>query len=257
MTKSAHRSLRVHLETAGWAVSATLEVPNAPAPIEALAPFLQRLASLSAEAAADAAAREGKRISCAKGCGACCRQLVAISLVEARALARLVAEMPAPRRNEIRRRFAHALRRIEESGVLTRNIAADESAPETPLALSPAQKRAAAWFALRVACPFLEDESCSIHEARPLVCREYQVTSPSAACARLYREPVDRVDPPVRLGEALARATARIAGVAVAMVPLVMALQIPPEVDAALAEPRDMTETLKVILSEIGAWRMD
>jgi Fe-S-cluster containining protein len=32
-------------------------------------------------------------------------------------------------------------------------------------------------------CPFLEDESCSIHPDRPLVCREYLVTSPAELCA--------------------------------------------------------------------------
>ena len=37
---------------------------------------------------------------------------------------------------------------------------------------------------------------CSIYEDRPLVCREHQVTSPAAACARLFREPVDRIELP-------------------------------------------------------------
>jgi hypothetical protein len=36
-----------------------------------------------------------------------------------------------------------------------------------------------------VACPFLEDEACSIHADRPLSCREYLVTSPPELCAAL------------------------------------------------------------------------
>ena len=62
---------------------------------------------------------------------------------------------------------------------------------------------------------------------------------------------------PVRISHALAHATEKIAGVSVAMVPLMMALQSAPEIDAALAKPRDMIEMLEVILGEIGDWRID
>ena len=257
MTPAPQKSVRIHVQTPDWAISSTLAVPAEPAPIEAWLPFLQSLASKSAQSAEDAAARDGKCVSCAKGCGACCRQLVAISLVEARGLARLVTDMPEPRQSEIRGRFAEALRRITESGVLERDFSNTETPAGEPLAETEHQRLGAAWFGLSVACPFLQDESCSIHESRPLVCREYQVTSPAAACSRLYKEPVERVEMSARLGQSLARATARIAGVSVAMIPLVMALQPSAEIDGVLAEPRDMIEMLEVILSEIGDWRID
>jgi Fe-S-cluster containining protein len=38
-------------------------------------------------------------------------------------------------------------------------------------------------FALRTPCPFLEEGSCSIYAQRPLVCREYLVTSPAERCS--------------------------------------------------------------------------
>ena len=47
-----------------------------------------------------------------------------------------------------------------------------------------------------VPCPFLEDESCSIHPERPLVCREYLVTSPAALCAGPTQEGVTPVAVP-------------------------------------------------------------
>ena len=53
-----------------------------------------------------------------------------------------------------------------------------------------------AYFALRVPCPFLEDESCSIHAERPLVCREYLVTSPAELCAGPTQEGVTPVAVP-------------------------------------------------------------
>jgi len=53
-----------------------------------------------------------------------------------------------------------------------------------------------AYFALRVPCPFLEEESCSIHPDRPLVCREYLVTSPAELCAGPTQEGVTPVPVP-------------------------------------------------------------
>ena len=141
--------------------------------------------------------------------------------------------------------------------MLARDFSDPDASPQAPFAESADQRRGAAWFGLGVACPFLEDESCGIHENRPLVCREYQVTSPSAVCSRLYREPVERVEMTVRVSHALAHATAKIAGVSVAMIPLMMALQIPPDLDAALARPHDMIEMLEVLLGETGDWRID
>jgi hypothetical protein len=53
-----------------------------------------------------------------------------------------------------------------------------------------------AYFALGVPCPFLEEESCSIHPDRPLVCREYLVTSPAELCAGPVQEGVTPVPVP-------------------------------------------------------------
>ena len=50
-----------------------------------------------------------------------------------------------------------------------------------------------AYFRLGIACPFLESESCSIHRDRPLVCREYLVSSPSEHCADPVRGTIERV----------------------------------------------------------------
>ena len=70
--------------------------------ISALLPFAQQLTNELATASIRHAEGQGKKISCQAGCGACCRQLVAISLVEARDLARVVAEMPPVRQSIIR-----------------------------------------------------------------------------------------------------------------------------------------------------------
>jgi hypothetical protein len=60
------------------------------------------------------------------------------------------------------------------------------------------------YFVQGIACPFLEEESCSIYHDRPMACREYLVTSPATNCARPTRETVDCVPMPMRVWNAVA-----------------------------------------------------
>src|SRR4029079_16736296 len=95
-------------------------VPAGPTQLDELLPLLQVLSDNVVSSAEQEAQQRGTCISCTKGCGACCRQLVPISPVEARHVARLVGELPEPRRREIRARFAAARRRLEETGMWER-----------------------------------------------------------------------------------------------------------------------------------------
>ena len=141
-------------------------------------PALQALVNTvvdQAEAAEKAAS--GRTVSCRKGCGACCRQLVPISRTEGEGLLRVIAALPPARRAEIERRFAAAEQALGAAGLTERGTRSD-------------RELSVAYFAQRIPCPFLEDESCSIHPDRPLVCREYLVTSPPELCAGPRQEGV-------------------------------------------------------------------
>jgi len=142
----------------------------------------------------------GKLISCRAGCGACCCQPVPIGEAEALMLVQLVDAMPEERRATIRTRFAAALGRLEEAGLLEK-VRAFPSLPSQ----EDREKLALAYLALRIACPFLEDESCSIHPDRPLSCREYLVTSPAEFCSNPDRERIAMVDVPRRLSTMMIR----------------------------------------------------
>jgi Fe-S-cluster containining protein len=166
---------RVTLAIGGERVPVEMTVPAGPVAVEDVLPIVQGLSSLFATRAAARAATEGREISCRAGCGACCRQLVPVAPAEARALARLVEAMPEPRRERVRRRFDAALDTLEPLGLMER---LDQNRGDR-LAI------AREYFDAGVACPFLEDEACSIHADRPLSCREYLVTSPPELCAAL------------------------------------------------------------------------
>jgi hypothetical protein len=102
-----------------------------------------------------------------------------------------------------------------------------------------------------VPCPFLEDESCSIHEQRPIVCREHHVTTPAANCAQLFQINVERVEPPVRVGEALARVADRIGGHGAYMVPLVLALEFAEVHGPRFLAPYDGRTLFQTLMGEL------
>lgn len=205
-----------------------LVVPAARTQLRTLLPVLRGLADLMADLGAERAQRDGRAISCRKGCGACCRQPVPITESEAVAIAELVAALPEPKQSEVRARFERALERLAVAGLL------DELRQPDKLGDADLAPLSRAYFELGIACPFLEAESCSIHAERPIACREYLVTSPPEHCARPSDENVERVLMPAESFRAV-RATDASASEGAGWTLLVLALE-------AAAERRDRPE---------------
>jgi Fe-S-cluster containining protein len=212
-----HLSAHGVLNVAGVRVEFNLTVPTATVGPAAVLPVLQTLWTTIEADLVEEVERQGRRVSCGPGCGACCRQLVPISRIEARHLAVLIAGLPEPRRSAVRLRFAEAVDRLDEAGLLESLRQPEGLAPEdrAPLGI--------AYFRLGIPCPFLEDESCSIHADRPLACREYLVTSPAANCANPTRENIEGVSMPLRLSGVLGRFAEPIAAGSTSWVPLILA----------------------------------
>jgi Fe-S-cluster containining protein len=162
-----------------------------------LLPIYQGLTNLVVDIGVEAVEHRGEAVSCRKGCGACCRQPVPISETEARAVAQLVENLPEPRRSIVRERFVGARNRLAAAGLLEAF-----SHPERVTG-TDAMSNSARYFNLGIACPFLEEESCSIHPDRPLACREYLVTSPAENCARPAESELRPVPLPARVAAAV------------------------------------------------------
>ena len=178
MAETGHSTATLRLKVGDLSIAHQITVPSGPVAATAVVPALQELVNATVDAA-----EAGKAISCRKGCGACCRQLVPISRTEGEALLALVETMPKERRKAVRARFAAAEAAITTAGLAERGARSD-------------REMSVAYFATGVPCPFLEDESCSIHPDRPLVCREYLVTSPASLCAGPAQEGVTPVPVP-------------------------------------------------------------
>jgi Fe-S-cluster containining protein len=195
-----------------------LTVPAGLTPLRGLLPVFQGLANTVVDIAMAHEQQQGKQISCKAGCGACCRQLVPVSAAEAHALARLVEAMPEPRRSTIQARFAAVRERVAAAGLL--------EMLRHPSQMNVAQRRTMGleYSHLRIPCPFLEEESCSIYPDRPLVCREYLVTSPAEACGRQDFETIAPVRLPAEVANALRAVDWQSTGTEDAWVPLSLSL---------------------------------
>ncbi len=168
-----------------------LPVPEGLADLLEMLPTIRLAADMVFARGAEAATREGRTISCGPGCGICCNQLVPVSREEGLALARLVHTLPEPRRREVTNRFRHTVGALEDAGLLE-HLVRDFSGHIHEQGVLPRLQRD--YWALGLPCPFLEHGSCSVHPARPVICRQYSVTSAPELCARPF-------EPGVRLGE--------------------------------------------------------
>jgi Fe-S-cluster containining protein len=190
----------LELQIGSRKLAVRLPVPTGATSLRGMLPALRALMAGLCGVAIEQAAEQGRAVACQAGCGACCRQLVPIAGAEAYHLAALVEAMPPARRSVIMGRFAAARGLLEAAG-LWRDLAGMAEIAD------PAEANALglSYFAQHIACPFLEDESCSIHPERPLACREYLVSSDPAQCA----DPGGQGVVPIKLDRRLATAVAR------------------------------------------------
>jgi hypothetical protein len=129
--------------------------------------------------AADSRARHGERMECRRGCDDCCRRHLTLFPVEAEALGRAAAALPAAGREALAEHLAAWDERYADD---------PEEAP----------------------CPLLREGACLLYEARPVLCRTHGfplLTRPSGDpdsgeegslgwCFRNFRDAPDRpVDP--------------------------------------------------------------
>jgi len=173
------REIRVTLNLEGHAGHVTAGIPDRSMSMLELLPVIQKFTGAVVQMAEQVAERKGKSISCCAGCSACCLQLVPISPLEAIHLVRVVDAMPEPKRSAIRKRFTEAVERLQQAGMLEQ---LEEAMDADNVDRAERQRIGDDYFRMKLPCPFLEEGNCSVYADRPLICREYLVTSPAANC---------------------------------------------------------------------------
>jgi Fe-S-cluster containining protein len=177
------------------------DLPEPGAPASEMVPAYLGIGEVLLEASGKASGEEGKTPSCGPGCGACCKQLVPISRSEADYLRKIVIPgLEDGHRGRVEARIAQAAEKLESAG-----MAADLGALPSEQDRVKRQNLGLRYFFLGISCPFLEEDSCSIHPQRPLACREYLVTSPASRCASPSAGDIVPIVPKVKPSGALIR----------------------------------------------------
>lgn len=213
----------IAVNTPAGRLNTTLDVPTGFVPITSIVPVTRRLGEEMLKLEELRSREAGHSISCRMGCAACCRMLVPLSPPEAFALRDYVAQLPEDRQDALRRKIAHSQATLASHHLLDRlREVADATRPIPDEDLDPVNR---AYYALRHPCPFLENEICSIYEARPAACRELLVTSPASLCDNLVENPVTPLPVSVRIGTVLGLLWGTVTNSSPRLIPLPLALE--------------------------------
>ena len=213
----------VALNTPAGRLTTAIDVPTGFIPITSIVPLTRRLGDEAAQLEVQQATAASKTISCRKGCAACCRMLVPVSAPEAFALREYVEQLPTDRRTLLVNRLSDTKERVKREGLWDRLAdVAEASRPVPDKELDPINQ---SYYALRIPCPYLEDETCSIYEARPAACRELLVTSPAELCQDLMQNPIAPLPISMRIGSILGLLWGTLTSTPPRLIPLPMALE--------------------------------
>lgn len=193
-------------------------IPKQPVKLRRMLPVFQNFSDTFINIGVENIEAEGKQISCRAGCGACCRQLVPVAEAEAFDLEKQIEEMDEPRKTEIKNRFREGMEKLNRIDFFAKlEAAANSSEKDFENLLND-------YFRLQISCPFLENESCSIHKTRPVACREYLVTSPPEFCADAEGKGVENVEFFLKVKNALITMSREKTTEKLPFVPLIAAL---------------------------------
>ena len=222
MTAPSAERFDIAVNTPAGRLTTALDVPTGFVPITSIVPMTRHLGEEMLRLEEQQSRRNGHSISCRMGCAACCRMLVPLSPPEAFSLLDYVEQLPQERRAAIEEKLEASKATLAGHGVLDRlHAVVQADAPMSDEQLEPINR---AYYALRHPCPFLEEEMCSIYEARPAACRELLVTSPAQLCNDMAENPVEPIPVPVRLGTVLGLLWSGLTGGAPRLIPLPLAL---------------------------------
>lgn len=208
--------IRVELNLPDGPLRGQVEVDTGPMRLADLVPTAYELTMALSGRANRHEEQAGRPISCRAGCAACCRQLVPLSPPEAFYLVGMLDAIHPDRKRTYLARFEQIDARLEAEGMI-------EELFNPTVTDDPVLEVSRRYFNMAMACPFLEDECCSIHPVRPVACREYNVTSPATWCSDPYNHPIQKVPMPLPLSLPLTLLTNELFGRRFPLIPLTLA----------------------------------
>jgi len=240
-------SIPITLATPAGPLTVTVVSTEDKVPIPTVMGSASALSNALNTAAIGLAERHGHPIQCGQGCGACCRQLVPVSPIEAFALSAALQALPDEKRSRIEARIDATLDKLGETGL------ADK------LQHIPAGPKGRAivldYFAAQLPCPFLEDESCQVYDKRPFACRDLLVSSNPSHCEDPGAGQVRRIPVFLDMGRAVRSLSAAAFGEVSLQMPLPVAIDWAREHDDLLGTVARGVDLVKGLMSALAGQR--
>ncbi|NLH17512.1 MAG: hypothetical protein GX455_13135 [Phycisphaerae bacterium] len=169
-----------------------------PVMLSDLVPMANQLSQAIVDATSRRIEESDCRISCQKGCDACCSYMIPISPAEAYRIRNEIYKLPTVEQKTLFRSCQHTARQLIDHKLPGTVFSPTQDQEERLELLSDWYKE------LKLPCPFLVHHACCIYEFRPLACREYLVTSHPSKCRSESNERSKRVPISVQIAEVLA-----------------------------------------------------
>jgi Fe-S-cluster containining protein len=222
LSRKVVEHFEISLNTPAGQVTTGVGVPTGFVPIASIVPMMRDLGQQAQTLEQQRLIASGHVISCKKGCSACCRMMVPVSAPEAFALEQAFAQYEEPTKRFLTSRLDAAKQQLAEAGLLEQLTKLTRSSePLSDNSIEPINR---AYYALRLPCPFLDQDTCLIYEDRPSACRELAVTSPAPLCDNLLSPAVRSVPVSVRISTVLGLLWAELTDSVPRLIPLPLAL---------------------------------
>jgi len=221
-TDGTSSTISLSIDIFGRNVPVSAKVANRQATLAEIVPLARELTDRIVQQTIESLSDEGIEITCGKGCGACCRYLVPLSVPEVFRLTGELLDISAERGSVILQSSIEAAKTIIESRPELGGFGECSSdAGQTADFMEEVNK----WYnSLEMDCAFLRDGICTIYDIRPLACREHIVTGPADLCRSGQGHEPHVVPLPVSVLDCLAELTAELEGGEVESVMMPLAL---------------------------------
>jgi Fe-S-cluster containining protein len=210
----------LHISSPAGVTTVRMGITKEPIRLAELARLVHAITNTVIDRCIETACAEERELSCRSGCSHCCKQLVPVSAPEAFLLADQVIALESGARDEVFARVDGVRARLDAAGIseTLRDLTRDSA--DTDLGALGTR-----YFKLQTPCPFLQNDRCCVYEQRPVACRDFNVTSPSAWCAAPELHQIRKVETPRPMARPLAKMVAKLMGRPEELIPLSLAFE--------------------------------
>jgi Fe-S-cluster containining protein len=200
--------VELRIDVFGESLQAQIGVKDCQARLSEMVPMARSLSDRIVNAVEKQLSRNGKTISCCKGCSYCCYYIVTVLSAEAFLIRDEIMALSPAERKGILQNFLNVIERIHSVKIPAYDVKTTDDDP-----MKNRIENLADWHKeLNMPCAFLIDNVCAMYEQRPLICRECLTISEPATCKNDSQVAPESVELPVSITKVFTSAADKLEG---------------------------------------------